>query len=1280
MKKLFIPIVTFISVSAQAQLSTIPISAVSFPKEVIPVNAGKIDFWAKLTGFSGAIPVGGVAPYFFMISDGISTFHTGFNSNDGQGNGGLTGLAGNAFFTATGFFNSGSYTYEDLLGDAGGWHHYVFQWNKDGIPGVDNGQQKVAIFIDDVLNSSRWRNSGLGLFQAFTSCPTFNLITLGNPGPIAGRVAIDEIKIFDGSNNLVLWNTLGSSSEITNSSVGLNGSYNGTGNPQFVAGISGNAIQATPVYTLSNANCAANTLVTVNTSPAGRSFSVDGITSTSEQYFFWVGGSSHTIATTSPQAGTPGTNYVFTNWSDAGRISHSITPTSPTTYTANFNTVLGGICDFRNRNWGWIHGDSFTQSLGNYGQQGVASPANKPRATHLAMTCTDAQGNLWMFGGAGFVPSTVTQIYLNDLWKYEPATNQWTWMRGTDNAGSFNSPGKYSGPDAIPGARISGVMWPDNNGNLWLFGGNGYGEATNGGYLNDVWKFNIASNTWTWISGAKTVNAPAVYGPIDASSSSYTPGARYFCYSWKDASANIWILGGENSPNGYLNDLWKYNIVTNEWTWVKGDNIGSQTGTYGTKGTPDIMNKPGAREAGVSWIDGNKLWLFGGYGFASGPLGFGRLNDVWVYDIQTKEWTWVHGENTTDQPGSYGTLGVPDPSNTPGARFSGVGWKDGCGSLLLFGGRPLDDGALYNFSNDLWEFNTLTSEWTWIKGDEAENQYGIYGPLGRYGPINKPGARSDHMAWTGADNTLWLFGGFGYATNFSTAPSFLNDLWNLGGFNKWYVDDNSNTDDRWTGINAPAGNASAGSVSGGSAPGNDATGDGTINNPFRTINKAVSMAISGDEIYVDAGTYTEYVHVNKSLKFYGANKDISPNPTVPRAGGYGETIVISPATSGVKDEGAGTFYAHQSGTKIEINGFQIRNGRPLSDAHELRNAANPQNIEILFTKNWVSNGSNLFAGTLTKWLNLTVTDNYFNNITRVPTSSAIQVYDASGLPATLTAVITDNRINTTNVSGILLHNVANATVLRNVIRQTPEAGIQLSGGMGASTIAQNDLQNTNTLSQVNNGGLRVEDATFVGPITITNNAVRLSRNGFAIKAGNITGKNIHVNNNSFNNSNTLSIYHGGTGTLDGECNYNGANTSATITPRIFGPVDFTPYIPTQTDTDPVTPGFQGNACTGVARAEFAGPKDQEGIMRATGLTVTVSPNPASTNFNLKIESPNDEPVTVNVVDISGRLVSVYSKVSANGTLSFGKNLKTGTYFVQVSQGADRKVIELVKID
>jgi hypothetical protein len=79
--------------------------------------------------------------------------------------------------------------------------------------------------------------------------------------------------------------------------------------------------------------------VTVTTNPANLSITVDGVTATAPQSYNWVVGSEHTIATSTPQNVTGGTEQVFSTWSDGGAISHSVTaPSSSATYTANFTT------------------------------------------------------------------------------------------------------------------------------------------------------------------------------------------------------------------------------------------------------------------------------------------------------------------------------------------------------------------------------------------------------------------------------------------------------------------------------------------------------------------------------------------------------------------------------------------------------------------------------------------------------------------------------------------------------------------------------------------------------------------------------------------------------------------------------------------------------------------------------------------------------------------------------------------------------------------------------
>jgi uncharacterized repeat protein (TIGR01451 family) len=80
--------------------------------------------------------------------------------------------------------------------------------------------------------------------------------------------------------------------------------------------------------------------VTVASSTSGPTISVDGgVSYTGTQSFTWTIGSQHTLATTSPQTPTAGTQYTFAGWSDNGTISHSVTASAGTlSYNASFNT------------------------------------------------------------------------------------------------------------------------------------------------------------------------------------------------------------------------------------------------------------------------------------------------------------------------------------------------------------------------------------------------------------------------------------------------------------------------------------------------------------------------------------------------------------------------------------------------------------------------------------------------------------------------------------------------------------------------------------------------------------------------------------------------------------------------------------------------------------------------------------------------------------------------------------------------------------------------------
>ena len=160
------------------------------------------------------------------------------------------------------------------------------------------------------------------------------------------------------------------------------------------------------------------------------------------------------------------------------------------------------------------------------------------------------------------------------------------------------------------------------------------------------------------------------YGTKGTADPANIPGARYRAVSWRDSSGNLWLFGGvgfdaTGNNGGDYNDLWKYNPSANAWTWVSGSNVFGQAGVYGTQGTADPANVPGARTGAVAWVDSSgKLWLFAGVGYDSTESG-DFLNDLWRFDPATSRWSWVSGSKTSGQLGVYGTKGTAAPVERP---------------------------------------------------------------------------------------------------------------------------------------------------------------------------------------------------------------------------------------------------------------------------------------------------------------------------------------------------------------------------------------------------------------------------------------------------------------------------------------------------------------------------------------------------------------------------------------------------------------------------------------
>jgi len=249
------------------------------------------------------------------------------------------------------------------------------------------------------------------------------------------------------------------------------------------------------------------------------------------------------------------------------------------------------------------------------------------RRKHTAVTTAD--NTMLVFGG-----STTNGKYLNDLYQFDE-TNEWQLLTPTGNA---------------PSPRISHKTVIYGN-QMFIFGGQGPN-----GFFNDLYSYDIQRNVWKSIktTGSKPVARSShsmvltssgialifgglqfhgsfgylndlyqldlnlgVWSPLDPSGLLPSPRAQHSAVLTPDGRYMI-IFGGYDNEGYYTNDIWKYDIVANEWIWV--DPLGQP---------------PLARFAHGCVPLGSSMLIYGGYNDALGKYP-GYLNQIAIYQLPSE--------------------------------------------------------------------------------------------------------------------------------------------------------------------------------------------------------------------------------------------------------------------------------------------------------------------------------------------------------------------------------------------------------------------------------------------------------------------------------------------------------------------------------------------------------------------------------------------------------------------------------------------------------------------
>jgi N-acetylneuraminic acid mutarotase len=760
--------------------------------------------------------------------------------------------------------------------------------------------------------------------------------------------------------------------------------------------------------------------------------------------------------------------------------------------------------------WAWMSGSNTGSQLGVYGTLGVPTAANVPGVRHSAVSWKDPNGNFWLFGGFGMDANgslcarSAMQCELNDLWKYNPSTGEWTWMSGSSTSaqitgGTIGQPGVYGTPGVaaagnVPGGRGDAVSWTDSSGNLWLFGGYGMDASGSVGNLNDLWKYTPSSGEWAWMGGSNSTGQPGVYGTLGVPAAPNVPGARRWAVGWADPNGNLWLFGGFG--NGELNDLWKYAPSTGEWTWMSGSEISGGSGVpgvYGMQGVPAAGNVPGQRYGALSWIDpGGNLWLFGGFGVNASGLDY-YLNDLWEYSPPTGEWAWMSGSDSGDQPGVYGTPGTPAAGNVPAVRSFPVGWTDLNGNLWLFGGCNaiwMNSPSGYGCLNDLWEYMPSTGEWTWMSGSGTKEQPGVYGLLGVPAAGNVPGARVDGVSWTGSNGDFWLFGGSGFDANGKAGD--LNDLWRY-------------TSNFAPAAAAPTFNPPAGTYSSAqSVTISDATAGATIYYTTNGVTPTTSSSVYAGAIPVSSSETIEAIAVvsgysNSAVAAatYTINYPAAATPTFnPPAGTYtsAQSVAISDPIAGA------TIYYTTNGTTPTTSSSVYAGAIPVASSETIEAIAvvsgysNSAVASATYTINYPAAATPTFnprPGTYTSAQSVTISDATAGATIYYTTNGTTPTTSSSVYPGAFSVTSSETVQAMATAPGFLESSVAVAAYTINL--PTPSFALSLSksaltvdsGTNGVAMLTVTPENGFNSTVTLNCSGLPSGVTCSFDPATVT---------------------------------------------------------------------------------------------------------------------------------------------------------------------------------------------------
>mmetsp|Transcript_8108 Transcript_8108/g.20822 ORF Transcript_8108/g.20822 Transcript_8108/m.20822 type:complete len:245 (-) Transcript_8108:197-931(-) len=236
---------------------------------------------------------------------------------------------------------------------------------------------------------------------------------------------------------------------------------------------------------------------------------------------------------------------------------------------------------------------------------------------------------------------------------------------------------------------------------MFVFGGKVCGaDGKDCEELGDLWQLDLVKRKWTriWEGGGSDKGPNSRHGHSAVSTTFSVAGSE---------SKTYFVIYGGRDGDGYFNDVWAWDVEGSSWDDWTPDY------THSTAEFPSRRDHHHAASVDCYADENPKMVVFGGRGdptSAKKQHGSSRaLDDLWEFDMVSRSWKEMKVKGR-HKPSARFLAACTQYDAISSVDTNDDGSQSKTRMMVIFGGdRSVDGGQR---TDDLWEFNTWSHEWT----------------------------------------------------------------------------------------------------------------------------------------------------------------------------------------------------------------------------------------------------------------------------------------------------------------------------------------------------------------------------------------------------------------------------------------------------------------------------------------------------------------------------------------------------------------------------------------